>query len=109
MELISKLEAKEKGLKRFFTGEPCKYGHISERLVSKHTCIECKQEKEKRKYHEDNGDKKRKYYVENREEKITKQLNRQNANHNEYLKYQEEWRNNNKEHILQYQRDNAGM
>ena len=40
-EIISKEEAKAKGLKRFFTGIPCEKGHISERLVSNRGCCEC--------------------------------------------------------------------
>ena len=40
--IISKEEAKAKGLKRFFTGVPCpSKGHISERLVSNGGCCEC--------------------------------------------------------------------
>jgi len=39
--IISKKLAKEKGLKRFFTGIPCNKGHISERLVSNRACCEC--------------------------------------------------------------------
>lgn len=38
---ISKAEAKAKGIVRFFTGEPCKHGHISERRVSSGECVEC--------------------------------------------------------------------
>ena len=34
-------EAREKGLKRFFTGDPCKRGHVSERYVSSAGCVEC--------------------------------------------------------------------
>jgi hypothetical protein len=43
-EIISRDEAIALGLKRFFTGDPCKYGHISERYVSTPTagtCIAC--------------------------------------------------------------------
>ncbi|KKK96676.1 hypothetical protein LCGC14_2660360, partial [marine sediment metagenome] len=31
---ITRDEAKALGLKRYFTGKPCKYGHISEHRVS---------------------------------------------------------------------------
>lgn len=31
--------------KRYFTGKPCKYGHIAERLISNKNCIECLREK----------------------------------------------------------------
>ena len=40
-ELISRAEAKAKGLTRYFTGKPCKYGHIEERVTSNLTCLEC--------------------------------------------------------------------
>lgn len=40
MDLISKDEAKLKGLKRYFTGIECKHGHISERDI-RGKCIAC--------------------------------------------------------------------
>lgn len=43
--LISILQAKEENLKRYFTGKPCKNGHISERQLSDRQCIACKIEK----------------------------------------------------------------
>ena len=39
--IISKEEAKAKGLKRFFNGIACAKGHISEKLVSNRGCCEC--------------------------------------------------------------------
>ena len=41
MKIITRKEAKEKGLKRYFTGKACKNGHIAERLVCNKTCIDC--------------------------------------------------------------------
>ena len=41
MERISRKEAKQQGLKYYFTGEPCSNGHISERLVRDYNCCEC--------------------------------------------------------------------
>lgn len=29
------------GLKRYFTGAPCRYGHLAERQVANGTCVEC--------------------------------------------------------------------
>jgi hypothetical protein len=52
MQLVSLRTAIENGLKRYFTGIPCKpKGHISEKHVSSKACIECDYEKkaEKRK------------------------------------------------------------
>lgn len=37
----SRKEAKELGRTRFFTGVPCKRGHVAERVVSNGACIEC--------------------------------------------------------------------
>jgi 5-methylcytosine-specific restriction endonuclease McrA len=41
MNTISRKEAKAQGRKRFFTGEPCPKGHVSERMVSNSNCVEC--------------------------------------------------------------------
>ena len=41
MEAISRDRAKELGLARYFTGRPCIRGHIEERLVANHGCMEC--------------------------------------------------------------------
>jgi hypothetical protein len=47
MEIISRKEAMERGLKYYFTGKPCKHGHIFERLVSNHGCLYCLRERAK--------------------------------------------------------------
>lgn len=39
--LTSRAAAKAAGLTRYYTGKPCKNGHISDRDVSSHTCGEC--------------------------------------------------------------------
>ena len=39
--IISRDEARALGLKRFFTGKPCKYGHVAERRVGNYACMEC--------------------------------------------------------------------
>lgn len=41
MELITREQARERGLTRFYTGTPCINGHDSERRVSSGTCIRC--------------------------------------------------------------------
>lgn len=33
--------ARAAGLKKYFTGVPCKHGHVAERWVSKRTCVKC--------------------------------------------------------------------
>jgi hypothetical protein len=39
--IIGRDEARALGLKRYFTGKPCKHGHVAERGVSNPGCMEC--------------------------------------------------------------------
>jgi hypothetical protein len=39
--VISRATAKARGYKRYYTGEPCVHGHLSERNVSGQVCLEC--------------------------------------------------------------------
>ena len=41
MDLISRKDAIAKGLGKYFTGSPCRNGHIAERYVQSGTCEEC--------------------------------------------------------------------
>ncbi len=41
MKVISREAAKRAGLKRFFTGVPCKHGHVAERIVCSRACVLC--------------------------------------------------------------------
>lgn len=43
-ELISLPDARQRGLKYFFTGAPCKRGHQSKRFACDGACVECKQQ-----------------------------------------------------------------
>ena len=40
-EIVSRAEAKERGLTRYYTGKPCPHGHDSERRVANSACNEC--------------------------------------------------------------------
>lgn len=42
MKIISRDEAIALGLKTYFTGKPCKHGHVVERNVIGRTCVTCK-------------------------------------------------------------------
>lgn len=41
MEIVTREQAIEQGLKRYFTGTPCKYGHTADRNVIDRSCAEC--------------------------------------------------------------------
>jgi hypothetical protein len=51
--LISRKEAINKGLPKYFTGKPCKYGHTAERRVSNWNCVICETEKARKAYAKD--------------------------------------------------------
>lgn len=40
--IISLADAKGRGLKRYFTGEPCKHGHVAPRIVDGRQCVPCR-------------------------------------------------------------------
>ena len=43
MELLSRKDALSQGLKHYFTGKPCKHGHLSKRFASTGNCVACSQ------------------------------------------------------------------
>ena len=70
MNKISRKEAQSQGLKRYFTGNPCKHGHVSERRVIGHTCCECASlvsTENSRNFREANQDYHTKYMEDNRD------------------------------------------
>lgn len=53
--MINRKDAKQQGLTRYFTGEPCKYEHLAERYVKDGNCVVCTKIK-LNKYREANKD-----------------------------------------------------
>lgn len=41
VKIISRAEAKARGLKRYFSGKPCPHGHVAKRRVNDCSCVEC--------------------------------------------------------------------
>jgi hypothetical protein len=41
LAIVSRAKAREQRIPRYFTGNPCKHGHLSERLTSTANCVEC--------------------------------------------------------------------
>lgn len=48
MEIITKEQAIAQGLRHFYTGEPCKHGHMSERYTVNGSCAQCTRESTKK-------------------------------------------------------------
>jgi hypothetical protein len=77
MDIIKRKEALVLGLKRYYTGKPCKHGHIVERYIDG-GCVECKKVNSE-KWANNNSDKRKeinnKYNKNNRDKRRTSYLN----------------------------------
>lgn len=67
MNIITRKGAIEKGLTRYYTGKPCKHGHVCERTTVNRSCISCHRKSAKnnaKEYYKQkkNKAKKREYY-----------------------------------------------
>jgi len=99
-QTITKKEAKEQGLKLFFTAIPCNHGHISDRIIKTGACLECTHvtnAKWRKENHEHETARWKKYKKENHE--MLKEKGRINYwnNHEEMLKYGAIYREENRE------------
>jgi hypothetical protein len=70
--VITRAEAKERGLKRYFTGKPCPKGHVSVRRTYNSACVAC--------IHEATASKRPEAYQRNRPKRIAKIKEWQEAN-----------------------------
>lgn len=48
--LVTKAEAIRDGSLTYFTGKPCRHGHIAEKFVSSRNCVECARATSKTRY-----------------------------------------------------------
>ncbi|MBZ9888092.1 hypothetical protein LB559_09085 [Mesorhizobium sp. BR1-1-3] len=101
----TRAEAKAIGSKWYFTGKPCKHGHVSMRYTSGGRCVEC-QSDYLRKWSADNPE----YYLErNRvrraaDPEAAREYQRRwwAANPDLTLEYQRKWRGKNEEEVRAY-------
>lgn len=69
MNVITRDEALEQGLKRYYTGVPCKHGHVCERNARDYMCLECSKlqtKKHREKNPQKTRDSQKKYREQNR-------------------------------------------
>lgn len=104
----------EEGAKFFYTGKPCKYGHINKRRVGNSDCIDCivlyrksnkdKIKKKQKEYHDKNRDKinqwKRNHYLDNKDELIFNSRKYYKENREKALAAGKRWREKNTENIF---------
>lgn len=114
----TRAEAKAKGLKRYHTGQPCKYGHVADRLVSNHSCVECQRLRRiewernnpehiaayrKKMYAENKDDVLANWsawYSDNRKDQLVKKRARYQKNRDKELAYAKRYRAKNRDRIL---------
>lgn len=68
MEILTRKQASDLGLKRYFNGIACANGHIADRLVSNATCVLCAKARGAKHYQDNKEiyiDRAKKYYAEN--------------------------------------------
>lgn len=73
MNLISRNDAISSGKKRYFTGFPCKHGHVAERKTSNHECYECSLIRNRQWFKENpdkDSEKKKRRYLKHKEKII---------------------------------------
>ena len=106
-ELISRKDAMEQGLKRYYTGKPCKHGHVSERFVLQNRCVDCKtihNETVVKKWHDTNKEKvniiKKQYKTRNRDKYLEQKKKFYDKNKDVWREYARQWREANPEKIL---------
>jgi hypothetical protein len=63
MDLISRKEALSLGLPRYFTGKPCKNGHVDARSTAMESCMECIRERGRNRDKERAAESRRKSYI----------------------------------------------
>lgn len=86
--IISRKQALATGLKRYFTGKPCKHGHIAERISSSGSCADCRVSVDKVS--------KKKYYEKNKGLLKEKVMDRARRKKEEIKQYQASYREINK-------------
>ena len=110
MKIITKKEAKAQGLKRYFTGKPCKHGHVDERYVITGSCCECEREKSRKRYSENpekSKEKVRKWKKENPEKNRESARKWQKENPEKAREKARKWQKENPEKHRESNRKNA--
>ncbi len=116
MKTITRSEARNQNLTKYFTGKPCKYGHYSERATNNGICLECRVVLNatrvfSREYKDKANSKRRESYPERREViaewgKVYREINREKIKERTKKKYSECDKDEKKEIDRQYYLEN---
>ena len=83
LHIVSRDEARAIGLKRYFTGEACRQGHLAERTTSEGKCVECVRARDRARQRAQSEEKKaylKDYYQKNRRRMVAQALEYQRRN-----------------------------
>lgn len=84
MEIISRSEAKARGLTKYFTGKPCVHGHTAQRSITSFGCSVCMTERRKLREQRPDVKKRRNEYVKARHAARGGVTEKQRISHREY-------------------------
>lgn len=117
LKVITHKAAKELGLKHYFTGKPCRRGHVSRRKISSRNCCDCDLEHSRgnpkklaymAKYSAENREKEnaraRQWYAENKKRHQAGCKAYYEENKDSVSAMNESWRKSNKEKVRAYSR-----
>lgn len=93
VHLVTRSKARELGMQYYFTGNPCKHGHVAERRTSRGDCLECYLHRLSE-YREKNADHISKTNIEYKEK-----------NKERYMENYKSWLSENKEYKYEYTRN----
>lgn len=101
MEIIKRKDAKRLGMRWYFTGKPCKHGHIAKRQVVCGSCVECR-DLNKERFKKENPD----YWKENYKKTWLRRLFQRNRKENLLKKseYNKKYWKDNAERLSEYDR-----
>lgn len=103
--LVSLDEARKQGLTHYFTGRPCKYGHVEKRQVSNRGCVRCLSQRSMQ-WAKSNPSRSQeirdKWYFENKEKEAARARLWRKNNQDTYKRMIKEWRENNSTHYRAY-------
>lgn len=96
MTIVDKKEAEMLGLKCYFTGRPCKQGHVADRYVSSRNCVVCVEQRAKT----DTFKLKQKDYCQDNKEAVAERKSRYNRkNRSRITEKAKQWKKNNPEKV----------
>ncbi len=100
MDVVTRKQAIERNSLRYYTGKPCLRGHLSERLVSDKSCLQCKKERNERTpVKEKNSTTRKARYVRNKEKEIRQTKEYREARKDWHKAYLKEYQSKNSERI----------